>query len=79
MGEAVAWLRDAKATLVEGGASSSGGSGGGGGLLKKGKGKVESRWTEELESVSAFLSAYEKLNNSVRPFFFLDLAVTVGA
>jgi len=70
MGEAVAWLRDAKATLIEGGASSGGGGssgGSGGGLLKKSKSKVENRWTEELESVSAFLSAYEKLNNSVRP------------
>lgn len=76
MGEAVAWLRDAKATLVEGGASGGGTSSGGGsgGLLKKGRSKVESRWTEELESVTAFLSAYEKLNNSVGHLYVNTIA-----
>lgn len=71
MGEAIAWLRDARATLTEGAGGSSS-AGGGGSLLKKAKavrGKAPahaSRWKEELDSVGAFLSAYEKTNNSVR-------------
>ena len=79
-GEAIVWLRDAKKTLVESSSSSTGtvpksSNGSGGGLFKKlggGGGKEEKkerkgRLGDALESVDAFLQAYEKANNQVRP------------
>lgn len=62
IGEAIAWLKDAKATLAEGSRGPVG---------KLSKSKVEGKWKEELDSVNAFLSAYEKSNNSVRLLVFV--------
>lgn len=78
-GEAIVWLRDAKKTLVDSSSSSSGtvpksSVGSGGGLLKKlggkGGGKEErkerkGKLGDAIDSVGAFLQAYEKANNQV--------------
>lgn len=69
-GEALAWLGVAKSGLEDVRGKSAGI-----GMLKVGKGKKAGRErkgkiADEVDSVAAFLSAYKKVNDTVRPAFF---------
>jgi hypothetical protein len=79
-GEAIVWLRDARKTLAASSSSSGGtvpksSTGPGGGLFKKlggGGGKEDKKERkgklgDAIESVDAFLKAYEKANDQVCP------------